>query len=178
MLRSAPYVALAFIVFCFPATAGERFEQWLLESQGEGTFALAFKRPVPTQNGIGSGLAFVCNRENNYVVAILAPSLGTFTSQQETVPVAIQRAEDEFDSSDLLQTWENEGEYLFSEIPGEQQDLASYLKDRETESVKSVHFYFPNDLESNTPTNNHIAIDLSGFSAGFKAFKDRCEQAQ
>jgi hypothetical protein len=110
MLRSAPYAALAFWVFYIPATAGERFGQWLLESQGEGAFALSFKRPLPEQNGIGPGLAFVCNRENNYVVGILAPSIGTFTNQQETVPVAIQKAEDEFDSSDLLQTWENEGE--------------------------------------------------------------------
>jgi hypothetical protein len=45
---------------------------------------------------------------------------------------------------------------------------------RETESVKSVHFYFPNDLEADAPTNNQITI----FSAGFKAFKDRCEQPQ
>jgi hypothetical protein len=33
-------------------------------------------------------------------------------------------------------------------IPGvaRQEELASYPKDREAEGVRSVHFYFPNDL--------------------------------
>jgi hypothetical protein len=109
---------------------------------------LAFKRPIPTQNGVGPGLAFICNQENNYVVGILAPSPGTFKNEQESIPLAIQKSEDGFDASDLLQRWENEGEYILSEIPGEQEDLTSYLKDRESDGVKSVHFYFPNDLDT------------------------------
>ena len=176
MRRSVLYAALALYTFGIPATASERFEQWSLEQQGEGTFALAFKRPIPTQNGVGPGLAFVCNQESHYVVGILAPSPGTFKSQQETISVAIQKTEDEFDSSDLLQTWENKGEYIFSEIPGEKEDLTSYLKDREAEGIKPVHFYFPNDLDAGTGATNHIVIDLSGFSKGLQHFKQQCEQ--
>ena len=140
--------------------------------------SLAFKRPIPTQNGVGTGLAFICNQESNYVVGILARGPGTFKNEQESIPLAIQKSEDGYDPSDLLQRWENEGEYIFSEIPGEQEDLTSYLKERESEGVKSVHFYSPNDLDATTPITNHIVIDLSGFSSGLAAFKKQCEKAQ
>ena len=89
MRRSVLYTALALYIFGIPATASERFEQWSLEPQGEGTFALAFKGRVPTPNGVGAGLAFICNQENNYVVGILAPSPGTFKNEQEFIPLAI-----------------------------------------------------------------------------------------
>jgi hypothetical protein len=56
------------------------------------------------------------------------------------------------------------------ESPDEQEELASYLKDREAEGVKSVHFYFPNDLDASTQTTNHMVIDLAGFSGGVAAF--------
>jgi len=62
--------------------------------------------------------------------------------------------------------------------PDEQEELALYLKDREAEGVKSVHFYFPNALDASTWTTNHISIDLAGFSDGVAAFTKRCEQAQ
>jgi hypothetical protein len=171
------YAAFMLYLLAFSATASERFDQWSLESQGEGTFALAFKRPIPAQDGTGPGIAFLCNQESRYVVAILAPMPGTFKSSQESIPVAIQKTEDEYDPSDLLQHWENEGEYIFSEIPGEQEDLTSYLKDRESEGVKSVHIYFPNDLDTTAPTINHIVIDLPGFSLGLEAFNEKCEEA-
>ena len=32
---------------------------------------------------------------------------------------------------------------MFLESPDEQEVLATYLRDREAEGVKSVHFYFP-----------------------------------
>jgi hypothetical protein len=72
-----------------------------------------------------------------------------------------------------LQRWENEGEYIFSEIPDEQEDPTSYLKVREAEGFKSVHFYFPNDLDATTPTTNHVVIDLPGFSSGLETFKKK-----
>ena len=101
---------------------------------------MAFKRSIPMQNGVGPGLAFICNQQSKYVVGVLAPSPGTFKNEQESISLAIQKSEDGYDPSDLLQRWENEGEYIFSEIPGEQEDLTSYLKDRESEGVTSVHY--------------------------------------
>jgi hypothetical protein len=44
--------------------------------------------------------------------------------------------------------------------------------------VKSVHFYFPNDLDANTQTTNHMVVDVAGFSSGVAAFASRCERAQ
>ena len=77
-----------------------------------------------------------------------------------------------------MQRWENGTGYIFLESPDEQEELATYLKDREAEGVNSVHFYFPNDLEANTQTTNHTVVDLAGFSAGVAAFANRCEPAQ
>jgi hypothetical protein len=73
---------------------------------------------------------------------------------------------------------ENGPGYIFLEPPDEQEELATYLKDREAEGVKSVHFYFPNDLDASTLTTSHIMIDLAGFSDGVAAFTKQCEQAQ
>ena len=77
-----------------------------------------------------------------------------------------------------MQRWENGPGYIFLELPDQQEQLASYLKEREAESVKSVHFYFPNDLDASTQTTNHMVVDLAGFSSGVAAFTSRCEQAQ
>ena len=90
----------------------------------------------------------------------------------------IQKTEEQSDASDLMQRWENGPSYIFLESPDEQEELASYLKDREAEGVKSVHFYFPNDLDASTQTTNHMVVDVSGFSSGVAAFTSRCEQAQ
>ena len=64
------------------------------------------------------------------------------------------------------------------ESPDEQEELASYLKDREAEGVESVHFYFPNDLDASMRTTNHVVVDVAGFSSGVATFTSRCEQAQ
>jgi hypothetical protein len=78
----------------------------------------------------------------------------------------------------LMQRWENGPGYIFLESPDMQEELASHLKDREAEGSKSVHFYFPNDLDASTQRTNHMVIDLAGFSAGVAAFANRCEPAQ
>ena len=46
------------------------------------------------------------------------------------IPVAIQKMGEQSDSSDLMQRWENGGDYVFLESSDEQEELASYLKDR------------------------------------------------
>jgi hypothetical protein len=67
---------------------------------------------------------------------------------------------------------------MYLESPDEQEELANYLKDREGEGVKSVHFYFLNDLDEGIEATNHIIIELLGFSDGVAAFTKRCEQTQ
>jgi hypothetical protein len=61
-----------------------------------------------------------------------------------------------------MQRWENRPGYIFLESPDEQEELASYLKDREAEGVKSVYFYFANDLDASTQTTNHMVVDVAG----------------
>ena len=77
-----------------------------------------------------------------------------------------------------MRRWENGPGYIFLESPDEQEELAVYLKDREAEGVKSVHFYFPNDLDASTQIANHIIVELAGFSDGVEAFTKRCEHTQ
>ena len=179
MRRFGLYAALALCIYGLPATAEERFERWSLEQPGDFIFALSFKRSISFDDRTAtSELAFLCNQEEKYSAVLLMPLDGTFKSRQTSIPVVVQKTEMQSDSSDLMQRWENGADYIFLELPDAQEELASYLKDREAEGVKSVHFYFPNDLDTSTQTTNHMVIDLAGFSAGVAAFTSRCEQAQ
>jgi hypothetical protein len=171
MRRFGLCAALALCVYGLPATAGERFGQWSLDQPGDFIFALSFKRSISFDDRTAtSELAFVCNQEDKYVAVLLIPLDGTFTSRQKVIPVAIQKMGEQSDPSDLMQRWENGPGYIFLESPDEQEELASFLKDREAEGAKSAHFYFPNDLDASTQTTNHIIIDLAGFSDGVAAF--------
>ena len=125
-----------------------------------------------------SQLAFICNQEKKDVAVLLIPLDRIFVSRHEAIPVAVQKIEEKSDQSDLMQRWENGRGYIFLESPDEQEELAIYLKAREAEGVKSVHFYFPNDLDASTRATNHIIIEPVGFSDGVAAFTKRCEQAQ
>ena len=178
MRRLGLYAALALCVYGLPATTGERFGKWSLEQPGDFVFALSFKRSLPSDERTAtSELAFVCNQEEKYVAVLLIPLDGTFKNRQNSIPVVVQRTEEQSDTTDLMQRWENGPSYIFLESPDEQEQLASYLKDREVEGVKSVHFYFPNDLDAGKATN-HMVIELAGFSAGVAAFTSRCEPSQ
>jgi hypothetical protein len=179
MRRFDLYAALALCIYGLPATAEERFERWSLEQPGDFIFALSFKRSISFDDRTAtSELAFVCNQEEKYVAVLLIPPDGTFKSRQNSIPVMIQKTEEQSAASDLMQRWENGPGYIFLETPDEQEELATYLKDREAEGVKSVHFYFPNDLDAGTQTTNHIVVELAGFSGGVAAFADRCEPAR
>jgi hypothetical protein len=177
MRRLGLYAALALCVYGLQATAGERFGQWSLEQPGDFVFALSFKRSLSSDDRTAtSELAFVCNQENKYVAVLLIPLDGTFKNRQTSILVVVQKTEVQSDTSDLMQRWENGPGYIFLEAPDEQEELASYLKDKEAEGVKSIHFYFPNDLAAGT-TTNHMVVDLAGFSGGVAAFTKRCEES-
>ena len=180
MRRFGLYAAVALCVCGLSVTlAAERFGQWSLEQPEDFIFALSFKRSILSDDRTGaSQLAFVCNQEKKAVAVLLIPLDGTFTSRHEAIPVAVQKIEERSDQSDLMQRWENGPGYMFLESAGDQEELASYLKDREAEGVKSVHFYFPNELGAGTQTTNHVIIELPGFSGGVAAFTDRCEHSQ
>src|ERR1700719_53114 len=179
MRRFGLYAALALCIYGLPATAEERFERWSLEQPGGFIFALSSKRVISFDDRTAtSELAFVCNQEEKYVAVLLIPLDGTFKSGQNSIPVVIQKIEEQSDASDLMQRWENGPGYIFLESPDMQEELASYLKDREAEGLKSGHFYFPNDPDASTQTTNHMVVDVAGFSSGVATFTSRCEQAQ
>jgi hypothetical protein len=180
MRRFALYAAVILCVCGLSASlAAERFGQWSLEQPDDFIFALSFKRSISFDDSTAtSQLAFVCNRAKKDVAVLLIPLDGTFTTRHGAIPIAIRKIEEKSDQSDLMQRWENGPGYIFLQPPDEQEELALYLKDREAEGVKSVHFYFPNDLDASTWTTNHISIDLAGFPDGVAAFTKRCEQAQ
>ena len=83
-------------------------------NQGSSFFALSFKRSISFDDRTAtSELAFVCNQEEKYVAVLLLPLDGTFKSRQNSVPVVIQKIEEQFDASDLMQRWENGPGYIF-----------------------------------------------------------------
>jgi hypothetical protein len=73
-----------------------------------------------------------------------------------------------------MQRWEIGQGYILLVSPDQQEELASYLKDREAEGVKSVYFYFPSDLDASTQTTHHMVVDVAGFSSGVATFTSRC----
>jgi hypothetical protein len=82
-------------------------------------FTLSYKQPASINNKTAtSELAFLCDQKNRLGVSgtILVPFDGTFESQQDPIPVSIQKKADEFDRSDLLQKWKNGSEFLFSDV--------------------------------------------------------------
>jgi hypothetical protein len=180
MRRFGLYAVFALCVCGLPGTAAaERFGQWSLDQSEDFIFALSSQRTISFDDRTAtSELAFVCNQENKQVAVLLIPLDGTFTSRHTATPVTIQKIENQSGPSDLMQRWENGPGYILLESPDEQETLVSYLKDREGEGVKSIHFYFPNDLDASTQTTNHMVVDVSGFSSGAAAFTSRCEQVR
>jgi hypothetical protein len=67
----------------------------------------------------------------------------------------------------LLQNWKNGTDYIFLESKDGVDELAPFLKANETEGLKSVHFFFPDDLDGASQISNHIAINVSRFADDF-----------
>jgi hypothetical protein len=172
-------IALALCFAWVPIGAAEKYGEWSLEQPKSAIFTLSFKRSIRVGDKIGtSELGFICDQQNKFVRAILIPVDGTYQNHQAVIPVVIQKNADEYDRSDLLQHWNNAIEYIFLEGPEEQEQLATYLEDKEGQGIKSVHFYFPNDLDAGPEILNHVIVDVSGFTEGVAAFQKACEQSQ
>ena len=104
---------------------------------------------------------------------------GTFKSDQDVIPVLIQKNADQYvGPSDLLQKWKSGVEYIFLEAKVDVDELASFMKANEMDGEKSVHFVFANSPPEGPQPSNHIAINLSGFSNGFDAFQKACASSQ
>ena len=181
MLRFILYSAVVLYFSVFAATAADRYGEWLLEQPQSSVLALSFKQSASLNNKTAtSELGFICYQENKstLVGAILIPLDGTFQNRQTAIPVLIQKNKDQVDRSDLLQHWKNKTDYVFLELEDDVDELVSFLKAREANGVKSVHFFFPNDPDASPQVSNHIIINVSGFTDGFGAFKKACAPSQ
>ena len=173
MVRFLLYIALALNFSALAVTAADRYGGWLLEQPRSSERTLSFKQSVQLNNKIETlELGFICDQRKNSkgVGAILIPFDGTFQSDQDVLPVLIQKNADRYDPSDLLQNWNNGVDYIFSEAKDDVDGLVSFMKADEMDGAKSVYFIFPNDTSDGPQTSNHIAVDLSGFSDGYEAF--------
>ena len=182
MLRFLVYTALALNFSALAVTTTDRYGGWLLEQPRSSVHTLSFKQSVQLNNKIGtSELGFICDQRKSTksVGVILIPFDGTFQSDQEVIPVLIQKNADQYvGPSDLLQKWKNGAEYIFLEAKDDVEELASFMKANEMDGAKSVHFVFANSPPEGPQASNHIAINLSGFSNGFDAFLKACASSQ
>jgi hypothetical protein len=177
------FVLCAAVILCVLrlslSQASERFGQWSLEQPEDFVFALLFERAsLFDDNTPGSRLAFICSQQKKDVAVVMLFDGVSATRHDEAVSVALRKIEDNSDQSDLMQRWESGPGYLFLESPNEQEILATYLKDREAEGVKSVYLYVLNGFDADTQATTHIIVDLPGFSSGVAAFTNRCELSQ
>ena len=181
MRRFVLYTALTLCCGALDATAADRHGGWLLEQPRSSVRTLSFKQTVQLNNKIETlELGFICDRREDLKSdgVILIPFDGTFQSDQDVIPVLIQKNADQYDPSDLLQNWKSGAEYIFVELKDDVDELASFMKANEMDGAKSVHFVFPNNPREGPQTSNHIAINVSGFSNGFDAFRTACASSQ
>ena len=181
MCRFVLYAALALCCSVLAAIAADRHGGWLLEQPRSSERTLSFKQSVQLKKKIEIlELGFICDRRkgSKSVGVILIPFDGTFQSDQDVIPVLIQKNADQYDPSDLLQNWKNGAEYIFLESKDDVDELASFMKANEMHGSNSVHFVFANSPPEGPQTSNHIAINVSGFSDGFDAFQKTCASSQ
>jgi hypothetical protein len=172
-------VAVNFIVLA--AANAESGGKWELEERRSFIFTLSYKQSTSINGqSATSELALLCDQRKKVglVGAILIPYDGTFEGHQGSIPISIQKKSDEVDRSDLLQKWENGSEFLFLEKSDQLVDLIALLKEKESESDRSVHFYFPSGLDNDQQMSDHIVIDASGFAAKFAEFEKGCASDQ
>ena len=129
MLRFFLYTALALNFSPLAVTATDRYGAWLLEQPRSSMRTLSFKQSVQLNNKIETlELGFICDQRKNSksVGVILIPFDGTFQSDQEVIPVLIQKNADQYvGPSDLLQKWKDGAEYIFLEAKDDVDELAS-----------------------------------------------------
>src|ERR1700722_17170397 len=92
MLRFLLYTALALNFSALAETATDRYGGWLLEQPRSSVRTLSFKQSVQLNNKIETlELGFICDRGSKSVGVILIPFDGKFQSDQDVIPVLIQK---------------------------------------------------------------------------------------
>jgi hypothetical protein len=174
MRRFLLSTAVVFYFSVSAAIAADRYGEWLLEQPRSSALTLTFKQSVSFDNKVAtSELGFVCDqRETSRIVgAVLIPFDGAFESRTNVIPVLFQKNGERYDPSDLLQRWNNGTDYMFLDSKDDVDELVLFLKTNDVDGVKTMHIFFPHDLDVSSQVSAHVAIKVSGFSDGFGAFK-------
>jgi hypothetical protein len=161
------------------AAADDARGSWTVEHRHE-IWTLSYKQIAFSNNQtITSELAFVCGQKDDHGVggAILVPFDGTFDSDQDPIPVLIQRQSDGPERPDLSQEWANHSEFLFSQSPEDVTDLITLFMDKSSDADTAVHFRFPSGSNAGKVKSNHIVVDAEGFAAKFSEFENDCTSA-
>ena len=87
-----PEHSVGVVSYVLPATAADRYGEWLLGQPRTAVFTLSFKQSVPRNSKIAtSELGSICDQKDRsaLVGAILIPVDGTFENRQRIIPVLI-----------------------------------------------------------------------------------------
>jgi hypothetical protein len=181
MRRFLLYTAVVWYFSVSAATGADRYGEWMLEQPRSSVLTLTFKQSVSLDNKIAtSEIGFVCDQgdKSGIVGVVLIPFDGTFESRQNAIPVLFQKDKDQYDPSDLLQHWKNGTDYIFLDSRDDIDELASFLKTNDADGVKTVHVFFPHDLDASPQIGNHIVINVSGFADGYVALQMACASSK
>ncbi len=173
----APLILLCLNVT--PTIAAERYGAWLLEYPRSSVVTLSFQQSVALKNEVvRSTLGFICDQADDLkLVAVLVPLNLRFENWRNVVRVLARKRGGKLVPFDLLQNWKNGNGYIFLDTNDEVRELASFLQAEETDSEKTIDLYFPRSGDAGLEGANHIAIDVSGFTAAFSTFQMTCASA-
>ena len=136
-MRRCLYIASILYFGLLTAAVAERYGDWVLEQHSNTVRTLSFKQRAQVGNHLTTAeLAIVCDKRDssNSLGAMLIPFDWLFENRHETVPVLIEKNDDELEQSDLLQQWHNvANDYIFSAFKPDVEELTSFIKARETE---------------------------------------------
>jgi hypothetical protein len=172
------YVASLLYFSFLTAAPADRYGDWSVEQRSNSVLTLSFKQSAQVGNQLTtSELTIICEKreDSKFLGAILIPFDGTFENQHDTVPVLVQKNENQYDHSDLLQKWQNgTNDYIFSGSKEDVDELTTFITASEANGVRSIHFFFPNDPEDGPQMSLHLAISVAGFSQASSAFQKAC----
>lgn len=172
------FISLVLYLSALPGAMAAHYGEWQLDEPRSSVYVLSFTQSEKIENQAKtSKLVFICNRRDGsqFLGVMLIPLYETFKNQQNAVFIVIQKDSREYDPSDLVQKWRTGTTYFFLDAKDDIDELVSFLKVKEVEGIKSVHFYVPTDANVNHERSTHIAASLSGFSDGFSAFQKACD---
>ena len=106
-MRRCLYIASILYFGLLTAAVAERYGDWVLEQHSNTVRTLSFKQTAQVGNHLTTAeLAIVCDKRDssNSLGAMLIPFDWLFENQRETVPVLIEKNDDELERTDPFAT--------------------------------------------------------------------------